>query len=226
MKTAGVADVLAVAGYNVIDAIKQSYAGVAFVVLEPWEERTTPDTQRKSIMHSLQAKVAQIPGARILVANAPSIPGLGSTGGFNFEIQDLNGQGVAALGKVAGSFGWPINGRNLPGCIPLSTRRYRNVTWTLTAPWPRRAGYRSMIVQYPADQPGIAVCQPVQQVGSGLPGLPAGRDGCTLHGRGYRPPESAQQEWRDDPARCPGGIQTDGWSLQHAALQHVQLGCH
>jgi len=102
--TPGVADVLAVAGYNVIDAIKQSYAGVAFVVLEPWEERTTPETQLKSIMHSLQAKVAQIPGARILVANAPSIPGLGSTGGFTFEIQDLNGQGVAALGKVASSF--------------------------------------------------------------------------------------------------------------------------
>jgi len=104
VKTAGVADVLAVAGYNVIDAIKQSYAGVAFVVLEPWEERTTPDTQLDAIMKSLQTQVGEIPGARILVANAPSIPGLGSTGGFTFEIQDLNGQGVAALGKASINF--------------------------------------------------------------------------------------------------------------------------
>jgi HAE1 family hydrophobic/amphiphilic exporter-1 len=102
--TPGVADVLAVAGYNVIDALKQSYAGVAFVVLEPWEERTTPETQLKAIMQNLQAKVSQIPGARILVVNAPSIPGLGSTGGFTFEIQDLNGQGVDALGEAATHF--------------------------------------------------------------------------------------------------------------------------
>jgi hydrophobe/amphiphile efflux-1 (HAE1) family protein len=102
--TPGVSDVLAVAGYNVIDALKQPYAGVGFVVLEPWEERTTPETQLKAIMHNLQARVSQIPGARILVANAPSIPGLGSTGGFTFEIQDLDGQGVDALGKVATNF--------------------------------------------------------------------------------------------------------------------------
>ena len=74
--TPGVADVLAVAGYNVIDAI----------------------------MKSLQAQVSQIPGARILVVNAPSIPGLGSTGGFTFEMQDLDGQGVEALSKASSNF--------------------------------------------------------------------------------------------------------------------------
>jgi len=103
-KIPGVADVLAVAGYNVIDALKQSYSGVAFVVLEPWDERTSPETQLKAIMQNLQAKVSQIPGARILVVNAPSIPGLGSTGGFTFEIQDLNGQGVEALNKASINF--------------------------------------------------------------------------------------------------------------------------
>ncbi len=102
--TPGVADVLAVAGYNVIDSLKQPYAGVAFVVLKPWDERTTADTQLDAIMKSLQAQVNQIPGARILVANAPSIPGLGQTGGFTFEIQDLNGQGVEALGKASTNF--------------------------------------------------------------------------------------------------------------------------
>jgi HAE1 family hydrophobic/amphiphilic exporter-1 len=102
--TPGVSDVLAVAGYNVIDALKQSYSGVAFVVLKPWDERTTADTQLNAILKNLQAKVSQIPDARILVVNAPSIPGLGSTGGFTFEIQDLNGQGVEALNKASSNF--------------------------------------------------------------------------------------------------------------------------
>jgi HAE1 family hydrophobic/amphiphilic exporter-1 len=55
-------------------------------------------------MSTLQAKVAQIPEARVLIVNAPSIPGLGSTGGFTFEIQDLNGQGIEALAKASNNF--------------------------------------------------------------------------------------------------------------------------
>jgi HAE1 family hydrophobic/amphiphilic exporter-1 len=104
LSTPGVADVLAVAGYNVIDALKQSYSAVAFVVLKPWDDRTTPDTQLDAILTGLQTQVSQIPGARILVVNAPSIPGLGSTGGFTFEIQDLNGQGVEALSEASTNF--------------------------------------------------------------------------------------------------------------------------
>ncbi|HHH39971.1 MAG TPA: efflux RND transporter permease subunit, partial [Sedimenticola sp.] len=104
LETPGVEASLEVAGYNIIDSLKQPYAGVAFIVLKPWEERKTPETQLDAIMASLQAKVANIPGAQVLVVNAPSIPGLGSTGGFTFEILDLNGQGVEALAKVSSHF--------------------------------------------------------------------------------------------------------------------------
>ena len=103
-ETAGVAATLEISGFNIIDSIKQPYAGVVFVILEPWGERTTPETSLRAIMEDLQAKTAAIPGARILVSNAPSIPGLGSTGGFTFEIQDLQAQGVAALAEVTRNF--------------------------------------------------------------------------------------------------------------------------
>jgi HAE1 family hydrophobic/amphiphilic exporter-1 len=104
LKTPGVADALEVSGYNLIDALKQPYAGVEFVVLKPFDERQTPETQLRAIMANLQKQVSTIEGARILVANAPSIPGLGQTGGFTFEVQDLNGQGVEALGKAVTNF--------------------------------------------------------------------------------------------------------------------------
>jgi len=40
----------------------------------------------------------------VLIANAPPIPGLGATGGFKFEIQDLNDQGVEDLAKAVENF--------------------------------------------------------------------------------------------------------------------------
>jgi hydrophobe/amphiphile efflux-1 (HAE1) family protein len=104
LQTDGVADVVEVSGYNIIDSVKQPYAGFAFVVLKPWSERTTPQTQLRSIIKSLNQKMATIAGARVKIANAPAIPGLGSTGGFTFEIQDLNDRGVTALSEASDHF--------------------------------------------------------------------------------------------------------------------------
>ncbi len=102
--TPGVALTMEVAGYNIVDQFKQPDAGYSMVVLKPFEERNTPDAQLKVILNSLRAKVARIPEARVMVMNAPAIPGLGSTAGFNFQILDMNGQGVAALSEVARNF--------------------------------------------------------------------------------------------------------------------------
>jgi HAE1 family hydrophobic/amphiphilic exporter-1 len=104
LQTPGVADVVAVAGYNVIDQIKQPFSGFAFVIFKPWDERKTPETRLKGIMAGMRAKVSEIPQARVLIANAPSIPGLSATGGFKFEIQDLNDQGIEALSKAVDNF--------------------------------------------------------------------------------------------------------------------------
>ncbi len=104
MDTPGVAAVLEVSGYNIVNALQQPFQGMAFVILDPFAERTTPETQVDALMATLRAAYAQIPGARILVANAPAIPGLGQTGGFTYQIQDLNAQGVDALAKAAENF--------------------------------------------------------------------------------------------------------------------------
>ncbi len=104
LRTPGVADVVDVAGYNVIDQIKQPFAGFAFVILKPWDERKTPETQLQGILTSMRAQVHDIPEAVVLIANAPPIPGLGATGGFKYEIQDLNAQGIDALSRVVDNY--------------------------------------------------------------------------------------------------------------------------
>jgi HAE1 family hydrophobic/amphiphilic exporter-1 len=93
-----------VAGYNVIDLVKQPSAGFAFVILKPWDERKSPETRLPAIMNNLRARGSQIPQARVMIINAPAIPGLSTTGGFTFEIQDLNDQGIAELSAVVANF--------------------------------------------------------------------------------------------------------------------------
>ena len=43
----------------------------------------------------------QIPDAFALSFDPPSIPGLGATGGFEFQLEDLTGRGSVALNDVA-----------------------------------------------------------------------------------------------------------------------------
>lgn len=101
----GVSDFLGAPGWNVIDSIKQPNFGVCWLVLDPFDQRKTPELQLEALMHRAQvAFIEEIPEARVIAVNAPAIPGLGSTGGFTFEIQDLQAQGTAALTAAAESF--------------------------------------------------------------------------------------------------------------------------
>jgi HAE1 family hydrophobic/amphiphilic exporter-1 len=100
LKVPGVWATLEVAGYNIVDAIQQPNAGIAFLILEPWDQRTTPETSATGIMATLQKEFDQIAGATVIAANAPPIMGLSATGGFNFELQDLNNAGMEALAEA------------------------------------------------------------------------------------------------------------------------------
>ncbi len=95
--TEGVADTITINGYNVIDSINQPDTAVVFVILKPWSERNAPDLSATALMKKLQDQFAGINEAIIGVVNAPTIPGLGSVGGFQFEVEDVNNLGVTHL---------------------------------------------------------------------------------------------------------------------------------
>ncbi len=99
-KTEGVASSIAVNGYNIIDSINQPDSGVIFVILKPWEERTTPALNVIGIMATMQKQFNQINDAVIVAMNAPAIPGLGSVSGFQLEVEDRNHLGVDVLAKA------------------------------------------------------------------------------------------------------------------------------
>lgn len=102
--TPGVAHNIEIDGFNLVDGIQDPSTGVFFVVLQAYDQRTSKETQIAAIMAHIQQRVAAIPEALVMVANAPPIPGLGSTGGFNFEFQDINSLGVKELSRVMQRF--------------------------------------------------------------------------------------------------------------------------
>lgn len=98
--TPGVAYVVAFRGLNFLTNVNQSNVGAIFIVLDPWEQRTKVALQLEAIMDTIREKVATIYGANILIFNAPPIRGLSSTGGFEFELQDVSSLGLEKLADI------------------------------------------------------------------------------------------------------------------------------
>ncbi len=99
-KTPGIADVMAVAGFNVLTFTTAPNWAVAWVVLKPWSERRTADLSLEGILKRVRQEFATIQEAYVAAFIPPAIPGLGTLGGFQFEMQDRSGKGLDALAQV------------------------------------------------------------------------------------------------------------------------------
>lgn len=97
--TPGVDIVGSISGLNFLTNAAQSSSAVEFAILKPWDER--PPAQNASrIVADVRGKLLQIPEAMVLSFDPPSIPGLGTTGGFEFQVEDLTGRGSQVLNEV------------------------------------------------------------------------------------------------------------------------------
>jgi hydrophobe/amphiphile efflux-1 (HAE1) family protein len=94
--TPGVEIVGSISGLNFLTRAAQSNSAVEFAILKPWSERP-PEQSASSLVAAVRPKLLGIPGAFALSFDPPSIPGLGTTGGFEFQIEDLTGRGSTAL---------------------------------------------------------------------------------------------------------------------------------
>ncbi|WP_152044833.1 efflux RND transporter permease subunit [Aureimonas psammosilenae] len=97
--TPGIDIVGSISGLNFLTNAAQSNSAVEFAILKPWNERP-PEQNASKIVAELQGKLIQIPEAIVLPFDPPSIPGLGATGGFEFQVEDLTGRGSAALDQA------------------------------------------------------------------------------------------------------------------------------
>jgi HAE1 family hydrophobic/amphiphilic exporter-1 len=97
-KTDGIEYYNTIGGFSLLNRVSSSSNGFFFVALKPWSERDKPSLQARAILQSLNAKFAkEIPEAVAFAFMPPSIPGLGSSGGFSFWLQDRSGGSVEFL---------------------------------------------------------------------------------------------------------------------------------
>ncbi len=85
--TPGVGHYAAIAGLNVVTFSTKSNSGTVFTQLKPWSERRKKAEHLTGIIADLNRRFSAINEARIIVIAPPAIPGLGSTGGFSFILQ-------------------------------------------------------------------------------------------------------------------------------------------
>jgi HAE1 family hydrophobic/amphiphilic exporter-1 len=84
-----VAAAFAVMGFSFAGAAPNN--GMIFIRLKDYDERKNPDQSLSAVLQRLSGPLFMIPGAIVAAFPPPSIQGLGTFGGFNFEVLDQTG---------------------------------------------------------------------------------------------------------------------------------------
>ncbi len=100
----GVEGAVAFPGLSIAGFTNSSNAGIVFVTLKPFAERTTPNLSGGAIAMALNRKYAGIGEAFIAMFPPPPVMGLGTIGGFKLQIEDRAGLGYRALDNATKAF--------------------------------------------------------------------------------------------------------------------------
>jgi len=87
-------------GSSAITGTMGSNLATIYVVLKPWDERKAASQSAFAIIKALQKDLRSWPEAVIGVFNPPPIPGLGSSSGFTYELENRNGMPPEEFGKT------------------------------------------------------------------------------------------------------------------------------
>ena len=104
MDTPGVQYVSSVMGYSLLSGVNGTYSSFFFISLKPWEERKTPETSYLGIKAHLQKALSQLPAGLAFSFPPPAIPGVGTSGGATFVLEDRGGGDIESLSKNAQLF--------------------------------------------------------------------------------------------------------------------------
>lgn len=99
----GIQSVMQVSGMSMLSGSGEN-AAMCIVELDPWEERTAPQTRLSAIMGQIQGRTHDIAAASIVAFTPPAIMGLGATGGASFDICGIGDIEASALASVTDAF--------------------------------------------------------------------------------------------------------------------------
>jgi len=103
-KTPGVQNTTSVIGFSLLSLVYDTYHAFFFVQFKPWSERTKPEEQYEAIKARLNKYLSSLSEGIAFAFPPPAIPGVGTSGGFTFVLEDRAGKDVPFLAQNMQTF--------------------------------------------------------------------------------------------------------------------------
>jgi hydrophobe/amphiphile efflux-1 (HAE1) family protein len=94
----GVSDTFAIIGFSLLDNAQESNSGFMFIKLKPFADRDLATQSAQATIGRMFGAAQQIRAATVFPFNLPPIIGLSTTGGFEYQLEGLEGQDAVVLG--------------------------------------------------------------------------------------------------------------------------------
>ena len=117
--TPGVQYTTTVIGYSMLSQVTNTYSAFFFITLKDWAERKAPDEQYGAIKAELTRRLGGISGAIGFSFPPPAIPGVGTSGGATFILEDRAGKDIDFL--AANTTKFVEAARKRPELVGVST---------------------------------------------------------------------------------------------------------
>jgi len=103
-KTPGVQYTTSVIGFSLLSLVQNTYSAFFFVTFKPWSERTKPEEQYTAIKARINQYLGSLSEGISFAFPPPAIPGVGTSGGFTFMLEDRAGKDVPFLAQNVKTF--------------------------------------------------------------------------------------------------------------------------
>jgi HAE1 family hydrophobic/amphiphilic exporter-1 len=103
-KTPGVQYTTSVIGFSLLSLVQNTYSAFFFVTFKPWSERTKPEEQYPAIKARLNNYLSTLSEGIAFAFPPPAIPGVGTSGGFTFMLEDRAGKDIGFLAQNLKTF--------------------------------------------------------------------------------------------------------------------------
>ena len=97
LHTPGVKYTTSAVGFSLLSFVNTSYTGFFFVTLDDWKDRQSRAAQYQEIVQHVNQELSKLPEGFALSFPPPAIPGVGTSGGFTFVLEDRAGRDVPFL---------------------------------------------------------------------------------------------------------------------------------
>ena len=102
--TPGVRYYTSVIGFSLLSYVRIGYNAFYFVNFKPWSSRETRAEQYQEIKARLNQQLSKLPQGTAFSFSPPAIPGVGTSGGFQFVLEDRGGRDVQFLASNVAKF--------------------------------------------------------------------------------------------------------------------------